>query len=634
MKTISSKGVILTTLFGCMAFWNAACVNSIEEDAEIDVEEGTTPITFSIKMEKETTRVTNTTFEKGDKMGLFATTASGSIKGKRYIDNLTLEYTEGSTLTPKKAVFYPEGDVALDFISYYPYQPDGVPAGSSLIPVSVQIDQSSDKNRSQSDFLIAKTGGITNKSKAVTLEFQHKLSKLTITLTPDASNTADNLLKANPRIIATGLKTSANYNLEDGTFSNLEGTKDIVASGDWKTDKDGKLVGKEIIIIPQAIDGDGQSFIMEWNGRIYSCAIPKVEMGSSMQCPINISTMQSNSNVLSSFAGKIKEWTNIDPMETDNTEDYTAVHISALSFSQSSVYRIYHEGTPVAEVCKEYLTDPLTSRAIVAYPVAENEKTDLRNGIILQLTDRSDMICGGKISWNTDDYGFTYTEGDATSIDKFYIDDAHNLSLKKPKNAVKVNIASHTLLDIRKGITDEYPITKIGRQYWMREELRATTYQDGTALKKQIDLGKDKAGYYKPDKYNIYFYNGEAILGGELTPDGWKIPSDNDWEQLKGYIGNDAALLKAGEWQTMISGEVVPVNNYAQFNAFPVGMWYNKEHNSPYKMTAFWSWDKAKNTLSEKTVYFLGESNEFVQSTAHVSNKDYYKALSIRCIKE
>ena len=85
MKTISSKGVILTTLFGCMAFWNAACVNSIEEDAEIDVEEGTTPITFSIKMEKETTRVTNTTFEKGDKMGLFATTASGSIKGKRKV---------------------------------------------------------------------------------------------------------------------------------------------------------------------------------------------------------------------------------------------------------------------------------------------------------------------------------------------------------------------------------------------------------------------------------------------------------------------------------------------------------------------------------------------------------------------
>lgn len=630
-----SKELLVAALFGCTALCNTACVNKIEEDPEVEVQEGNIPINFSIKIEKVTTKVTNTAFEKGDKMGLFATTSSGSIKGKRYINNLLLEYTEGTTLTPKKAVFYPEGDVPLDFICYHPYQPEGVPAGFSLIPVAVQIDQSSEKNRSVSDFLVAKAKGITSKTKTVTLEFQHKLSKLAITLTPDANNTAQDLLNANPRIVATGLKTSANYNLEDGTFSNLEGAKDIIASGKWSIGKDGKLIGKEIIIIPQTIDGDGQSFIMEWGGRLYSCAIPSVEMGSSMQCPINISAMENNSNVLNSFAGKVKAWEDLSPMETDNMEDYSAVHISALSFSQSNVYRIYHEGAPVAEVCKEYLTSSaLTSEAIIAYPVREEEKTDLSNGIILQLTDCNDTICGGRISWNTDDHGFTYTKGNEVSIDKLYIDDAHNLALKKPKSPAKVNVACHTLLDIRKGTADEYPITKIGRQYWMGKELHATAYRDGTSLKKQIDLGKDKAGYYKPSQYDIYFYNGEALLAGELAPEGWKIPADEDWEQLKGYIDNDAAVLKAGEWKTMVSGEVTAINNRALFNAYPVGMWYNKEHNSPHKMTAFWSWDKTGNTLSEKTVYLLGESNEFVQSTAHVSKKDYYKALSIRCIKE
>ena len=67
----------------------------------------------------------------------------------------------------------------------------------------------------------------------------------------------------------------------------------------------------------------------------------------------------------------------------------------------------------------------------------------------------------------------------------------------------------------------------------MGKELHATTYRDGAPLKKQSDLGTDKAGYYKPDKYDIYFYNGESILAGELAPEGWKIPSDADWEQLK-----------------------------------------------------------------------------------------------------
>ena len=109
---------------------------------------------------------------------------------------------------------------------------------------------------------------------------------------------------------------------------------------------------------------------------------------------------------------------------------------------------------------------------------------------------------------------------------------------------------------------------------------------------------------------------------------------DADWEQLKNYTGNDASILKAGEWQAMVSGEVAPVNNHTRFNAFPVGMWYNKGHNSPNKMTAFWSWDHTKHTLSESTIYFLGESDEFVSSTAHVTGKPYYKALSIRCIKE
>ncbi|MCS2440696.1 fimbrillin family protein [Bacteroides uniformis] len=49
----------------------------------------------------------------------------------------------------------------LDFISYHPYQTEGVAAGTPVLPVSVQIDQSNEKNRAQSDFLVAKAQGIT-----------------------------------------------------------------------------------------------------------------------------------------------------------------------------------------------------------------------------------------------------------------------------------------------------------------------------------------------------------------------------------------------------------------------------------------------------------------------------------------
>ena len=56
-----------------------------------------------------------------------------------------------------------------------------------------------------------------------------------------------------------------------------------------------------------------------------------------------------------------------------------------------------------------------------------------------------------------------------------------------------MNVACYTLRDIRKGVSTEYPIVKIGAQYWMGKELHATTYRDGAPLKKQSDLGTDKA---------------------------------------------------------------------------------------------------------------------------------------------
>lgn len=134
----------------------------------------------------------------------------------------------------------------------------------------------------------------------------------------------------------------------------------------------------------------------------------------------------------------------------------------------------------------------MTSRAVIAYPIGENEKTDLSNGVILQLADRKDTICGGRISWNTDDYGFTYTKGEYTGIDKLYIDNNHKLLLDKPENAIKVNVACYTLRDIRKGVSTEYPIVKIGAQYWMGKELHATTYRDGAPLKNRVTWEQTK----------------------------------------------------------------------------------------------------------------------------------------------
>lgn len=627
---------VFTAAFFCCILWNTACVNKIEEE-EKDIREGNIPITFSIKVGNIATKTNNNLFEKGDKAGLYAMLTGVGINEKRYIDNVCLTCGDNNTLIPSKSIFYPEGDnIALDFISYYPYSAQGAAPERSTIPVSVQRDQGDSAKYSQSDFLTAQVTERTSSPDAIELKYQHKLTKIKIALTPGKEEDLDKMQKDNPRIIASGFSTHAEYDLKKGTFNNINEVADIIVSGTWKKDADNKLIGKEFIIIPQPVNNQ-QTLQMEWNGRVYSCPIPSLEkVDGNTQYEINITSMQTSSNVLSGVVGTIEEWSSDIPMEnTDNGGNYAAVYIPVLSFSQSDVYRIYSSGKPIAEICKEYLrSDKLTSRAIVSYPVTEDETTDLNKGTILQLLDSKEAINGGLIRWNKDKNSFSYTLGNSAAIEKVYFDKSGNVFTKKPENPMDVNILKYAIRDIRNGL-QEYPIVKIGTQYWMRKDLCATTYQDGSTIPLQTNLGKG-AGYFKPDEYDIYFYNGEAVKKQELSPVGWRIPSEEDWNQLKTYLNNNSSLVKTGKWESPNPGkEVTPAENLTGFNISPVGSWSGSSHSLPFKMVGYWTWDVANKEIPEQTIAFTGDSNEFYMiSTKTGKDAAYYKALSIRCIKE
>lgn len=627
------KKVFTATLF-CCTLWNTACVNQIEEE---DVQEGNIPITFSIKVGSISAKASNNLFEKGDKVGLYAMLTGVSIDKKRYIDNLYLTYGHDNTLIPSKSIFYPEGDnVALDFISYYPYSTQGAAPESATIPIYVQRDQSDHAGYSQSDFLTAQAIEKTSSSDAIELKYQHKLAKIKITLTPGKEEDIDKMQKDDPRIIASGFSTHAEYDFKKGTFNNINEVADIIVSGTWEKDENNKLTGKEFIIIPQPINNQ-QVLQMEWNGRVYSCPISSLEkLDGNTQYEINITSMQTSSNLLSGVIGTIEEWSSDISMEnTDNGGNYAAVHIPVLSFSQSSVYQIYASGKPIAEICKEYLiSEKLTSRAIITYPVKKDETTDFSKGTILQLLDTKEAINGGTICWNKDENIFNYTAGNSPAIEKVYFDKDGNTLTDKPEIPMNVNILKYVIRDTRNEL-QEYPIVKIGTQYWMRNDLCATTYQDGATMLLQTRLGEG-AGYFKPAEYDIYFYNGEAVKEQELSPVGWRIPSEKDWNQLKTYLNNNSSLVKAGKWESPNPGkEVTPAENLTGLNILPVGSWSGSSHSLPFKMAGYWTWDAVNKEIPEQTIAFTGDSNEFYMiSTKTGKDTAYYKALSIRCIKE
>ena len=71
----TSKNRRITTLAALATFALTSCVNHINDEIQI----GTTPITFSVKVQRNSTRIVDNNFESGDEAGLFATLSSQGI---------------------------------------------------------------------------------------------------------------------------------------------------------------------------------------------------------------------------------------------------------------------------------------------------------------------------------------------------------------------------------------------------------------------------------------------------------------------------------------------------------------------------------------------------------------------------
>ena len=94
-----------------------------------------------------------------------------------------------------------------------------------------------------------------------------------------------------------------------------------------------------------------------------------------------------------------------------------------------------------------------------------------------------------------------------------------------------------------------YKTITIGAQVWMKENLKVTKLNDGTAIELVInddDWGiSTSPGYcwYDNDvnNKNLYggLYNGYCVITGKLCPTGWHVPTDSEWTELSDYLGGD-----------------------------------------------------------------------------------------------
>ena len=115
----------------------------------------------------------------------------------------------------------------------------------------------------------------------------------------------------------------------------------------------------------------------------------------------------------------------------------------------------------------------------------------------------------------------------------------------------------------------------------------------------------------------------------------WRLPTENDWNRLKEYIGENAsALKKTDTW----SSDVYSATNETGFCIQPAGLLLERENKTALvnanSSTAYWLYDGTQKQL-DKVVMFANSNNDIaLKNAVKPEGKDYYNAFSIRCIKE
>jgi uncharacterized protein (TIGR02145 family) len=188
---------------------------------------------------------------------------------------------------------------------------------------------------------------------------------------------------------------------------------------------------------------------------------------------------------------------------------------------------------------------------------------------------------------------------------------------------------------------DQYQPLSIGSQIWMLKNLNVDHYRNGDSIPEVRDP-KEWAAlitgawcYFNNGSYDgiIYgkLYNWHAINDPRgLAPNGWHVPSDNEWSPLITYLGGvnvaGSKLKETGtsHWYSPNWGST----NESGFSALPGGTCIEYGAFSGIGIYAFW-WSS-----TEYGTYFAWKRylhNNFADMGRMYDSKG--SGLSVRCVK-
>ena len=199
-----------------------------------------------------------------------------------------------------------------------------------------------------------------------------------------------------------------------------------------------------------------------------------------------------------------------------------------------------------------------------------------------------------------------------------------------------------------------YKTIKIGNQVWMAENLKVTRYRNGESIPNVTDnsqwanLTNGARCAYNNDNNNVatygLLYNWYAVIDSRnIAPEGWHVPTDEEWKELEMYLGMNQNEADATGWRgSPVGGKLKEASttywnnpntgatNESGFTAFPGG--YRSHHYATFYSIGYygclWSVNEGSSEGAWRRLLHYNNSN------VYRSYIDKHYGFSVRCVRD
>jgi uncharacterized protein (TIGR02145 family) len=336
------------------------------------------------------------------------------------------------------------------------------------------------------------------------------------------------------------------------------------------------------------------------------------------------------------------------------------------------VFTVFHSINENMDKIHRFIVLLLLEASILFTSGCKNEELPSVTTDPINFTTGSSTVCGGNVSTGGSKYVFA--KGVCWSIDKTpTVDgnktiDSYGLGrfqsvitgleprttyLARAYATTEVGTAYGTvetfetldagqISDFEKNI---YNTVTIGKQVWMKENLKAIEFSDGTPIQNVTD-NNDWAALTTPAYcwfnneinnkgtygalYNLYTLDPNTNGKKKVCPFGWHVPSNDDWVGLINSIGGEidgGKLKETGtlHWKSPNYG----ATNETGFSGLPAGKRHNDGVFYAIGQFGYW-WDAPNYYANSANFYMLCYNNYYIFTINEMKNYGF----SVRCVKD